>query len=66
MGGLELARVVQDRIPHVKILFMSGYLDHQGIREGILGCKRDFIGKPFSNDDLLFKVRTVLEEKRAA
>jgi PAS domain S-box-containing protein len=66
MGGLELARVFQDLIPRVKILLMSGYLDHQGIREGILECKREFIGKPFSNDDLLVKVRSVLEEKRVA
>jgi PAS domain S-box-containing protein len=66
MGGLELARVLQDLIPHVKILFMSGYLDHQGIRDGILAFKREFIGKPFSHDDLIAKVQSVLEAKRAA
>ncbi|HKP94507.1 MAG TPA: PAS domain-containing protein [Fibrobacteria bacterium] len=66
MGGLELARTLQDLLPGVKVLFMSGFTDHQHVREGILECNRDFIGKPFSHEDLLAKVQAVLEVKRAA
>ncbi|MDB5047283.1 MAG: Blue-light-activated protein [Fibrobacteres bacterium] len=66
MGGLELAQTLKNLVPHVKVLFMSGFIDHQQVRQGILECNREFIGKPFSHADLIAKVQSVLEVKRAA
>jgi two-component system, cell cycle sensor histidine kinase and response regulator CckA len=66
MGGLELAQTLQNLVPKVKVLFMSGFVDHQQVRQSILECNRDFIGKPFSNLDLIAKVQSVLETRRAA
>jgi two-component system, cell cycle sensor histidine kinase and response regulator CckA len=65
MGGLELAQTLQNLVPKVKVLFMSGFFDNQQVRQGILECNRDFIGKPFSHSDLIAKVESVLETRKA-
>ncbi|MDQ3000680.1 MAG: response regulator [Fibrobacterota bacterium] len=66
MGGLELAQTLQNLVPKVKVLFMSGFVDHHQVRQSILECNRDFIGKPFSHGDLIAKVQSVLEARQAA
>ncbi|MDB5104290.1 MAG: Blue-light-activated protein [Fibrobacteres bacterium] len=66
MGGLELAQTLEILDPKVKVLFMSGFIEHQHVRQGVLETNRAFIGKPFSHADLIAKVRSVLEVRRAA
>jgi two-component system cell cycle sensor histidine kinase/response regulator CckA len=66
MGGLELAQTLRHLVPQVKVLFMSGFVDHQQVRQSILECNRDFIGKPFSQADLIAKVQAVLDYRHAA
>lgn len=58
MGGAELARHLRAKSPALKLLCISGYpgSDHDN-----LGA--DFLAKPFSRDDLLAKVREVLDRK---
>ena len=58
-GGELLAKVTVVR-PRMKVLFMSGYTDDTIIHHGI---DRDFafIQKPVTSDQLMRKIRSVLE-----
>jgi CheY-like chemotaxis protein len=58
MGGLELARQLRTRRVTLKLLCISGY---PGSSETELS--EDFLAKPFSRDDLLKKVREVLDRR---
>ncbi len=60
MGGRELADRVVERLPKLKILFMTGYTDDELLRRGILDQGRAVIVKPFSPRDLLRRLREVL------
>ncbi len=56
MGGAELARQLQAKRSTLKLLCVSGY--PAGPEAGIMSA---FLAKPFSRDELLAKVREVLE-----
>lgn len=56
MGGAELAQHLRTRRATLKLLCISGY---PGSLSGDL--PGDFLAKPFSRDDLLNKVREVLD-----
>lgn len=56
MGGGELTRQMRTKYPTLKLLCISGY---PGADPEDLGV--DFLAKPFSRDDLLKKVREVLD-----
>ena len=58
MGGGELARQLQAKHPDLKLLCISGY---PGEEQETMAC--DFLAKPFSRDDLLVKVREVLDRQ---
>jgi two-component system cell cycle sensor histidine kinase/response regulator CckA len=58
MGGLELARHLRARRVSLKLLCISGY---PGSSETDLAT--DFLAKPFSREDLLKKVREVLDRR---
>jgi len=60
MGGVELADMVASEHPESRILFMTGHSDEIVSGKGILGKGREYIGKPFSQEDLLKKVRGIL------
>jgi DNA-binding response OmpR family regulator len=45
----------------MKVMFMSGYPDELVRRHGLLPGGREFLKKPFSLDELVGKVREVLE-----
>jgi len=61
MNGRELAtRVTYDR-PGTRVLFMSGYTDDAILRHGVLDAGAQFIGKPYSRDEITRKVRAVLD-----
>lgn len=58
MGGAELSRLLRERRRTLKLLAISGYtgtLDPE--------LTHDFLAKPFSRDDLLKKVREVLDRR---
>ncbi len=63
MDGRELADVVTDRMPHVKVLFASGYTDNHIAHRGILDKGIHFINKPFSIEQVAQKIRHILDEK---
>ena len=47
--------------PDIAILYMSGYTDDAVIRRGVLEEGMAFIQKPFGADDLVRRVREVLD-----
>ena len=62
MSGVELARRVLAARPEVRVLFVSGYAPEGAERETMLVDKRaSFLGKPFQPDDLLRKLRNLLD-----
>ena len=58
MGGAELARHLRARRKTLKLLCVSGYPGGADTQ-----LTSDFLAKPFSRDDLLAKVREVLDRK---
>jgi two-component system cell cycle sensor histidine kinase/response regulator CckA len=58
MGGAELAEQLRARRVSLKLLCISGY--PRGLPANFPG---DFLAKPFSRDDLLKKVREVLDRQ---
>ena len=58
MGGAELARQLRSRRRTLKLLCISGY---SGTAD--LEFSGDFLAKPFSRDELLTKVREILDRQ---
>jgi two-component system cell cycle sensor histidine kinase/response regulator CckA len=59
-GGVELAQHLRARRRTLKLICVSGY---PGGLESDSDLTSDFLAKPFSRDDLLAKVREVLDRK---
>jgi CheY-like chemotaxis protein len=58
MGGIELAQHLRARRRTLKLLCVSGYPG-----TAATDLTSDFLAKPFSRDDLLAKVREVLDRR---
>jgi PAS domain S-box-containing protein len=61
IGGRELASAVAARQHDIRVLFMSGYADDVIGDRGVVESGLDFIQKPFMSDNLLRRVREVLD-----
>ena len=61
MSGRELVAFLKVNQPHLKVLFMSGYVDDAVIRHGIIGATDAFLQKPFSPRALAGRVREILD-----
>ena len=61
MHGPEVAKAVVSKIPSIRVIFMSGYVDDARTREGLADATASFIQKPFSSEDLAHKVRAILD-----
>jgi signal transduction histidine kinase len=59
MSGADVARSVHSTKPALPTLFITGYADHRALR-GI--SETHIIGKPFTSDELAYKVRAALTE----
>jgi len=57
MGGAELAQHLRARRKTLKLIAISGYVSNPE------DLAADFLAKPFSRDDLLAKVREVLDRR---
>jgi PAS domain S-box-containing protein len=61
LDGPNLAGLVRERWPGIRILFMSGYADDRLTATGILRPRVDLVHKPFTGTSLLQRVRAVLD-----
>ena len=63
MNGGEMARLVQQLRPDIRVLFMSGYTDNAVLHNGELRKGLEFLQKPFTPTGLGKKIREILDEK---
>lgn len=63
MNGKELADEIQKGRPETKVLFISGYPREILSQQGILDSEIRLVQKPFEQDDLVMKIREVLDER---
>ena len=66
MSGRALAEMLGATQPGLTVLYMSGYTDDEIVRHGIVGAGIHLLHKPFSEDELIAKVREVLDVAQAA
>ncbi|RMG66934.1 MAG: response regulator [Nitrospirae bacterium] len=64
MSGRDLAERLSNKLPELKVLYMSGYTDDTVVRYGILKGQAYFISKPFTVKEIAKKVRQVLDNPR--
>jgi PAS domain S-box-containing protein len=62
INGMELARILLNRQPDLKILFMSGYSDRQVLNQEIKNENVSFLQKPFTAVSLNQKLRSLLKK----
>jgi DNA-binding NtrC family response regulator len=65
MRGPELGRRIQKARPEIKIIYMTGYLDHHEDEGGILE-EATILQKPFSRDSVVRHVSLALKGKMAS
>ena len=63
-NGRELADLLQPERPEMRVLYMSGYTGDAIANHGVLAERVAFLPKPFTLEDLLRKVRKVLDKER--
>ena len=61
LNGVELAEDLRAARPNLRVLFMSGYTDNAIVRSGLLDDRATFLQKPFTPEELLRKLRSVIE-----
>jgi signal transduction histidine kinase len=59
-SGFELFRRLHEKLPSLRVLFVSGYTDYAMLDETIVERDLAFLEKPFSAEGLVAKVRDVL------
>jgi PAS domain S-box-containing protein len=60
MRGPELARMLQEKIPDLRVVYISGYTGTSLVREGILEEGTVLVQKPFKLQDLAQVIRETL------
>ena len=61
-NGMEIFEEISKIDPGTKVIFISGYTPETIHKKGIIPSEVEFITKPFKKDDLLRKVREVLDK----
>jgi two-component system cell cycle sensor histidine kinase/response regulator CckA len=64
MSGLELADQLRKRWPELELIYMSGYAEGDKLDSRFETPEGSFLQKPFSADDLVLKVREVLDTRQ--
>jgi PAS domain S-box-containing protein len=62
--GKQLAESIKSRRPEIKIIYMSGYTDDIIVHHGVLTSGVEFLQKPLSPDDVVKKIRDVLDRDK--
>jgi PAS domain S-box-containing protein len=66
MGGGELVERLTARRPNLKVLYMSGYTNDEVLGRGVEESAAAFLHKPFTADQLMARVREVLDRTPAS
>ena len=61
MSGSELAEILRARLPGLAVLLMSGYVQDDFVRHGVVTEEVTLLHKPFTLADLAAKVRETLD-----
>jgi CheY-like chemotaxis protein len=61
MSGRELAETLLDHEPDLKVLYISGYTDDEVLQRGVRGREVPLMRKPFATEELVRRVRSVLD-----
>jgi CheY-like chemotaxis protein len=64
INGRELSEKLTDSRPDMKTLFCSGYTDNVIVLNGVIEKNINFIGKPYSMQNLAGKIREVIGCKK--
>jgi signal transduction histidine kinase len=64
MNGRILADEATRRLPHLKVLFTTGFSRNAVIHNNVLDRDVNFLAKPFTVEQLAFKVRGVLDRDK--
>jgi CheY-like chemotaxis protein len=56
MNGREMALLIQEALPALRVIFMSGYAEQALMEEGQLGGNFEYLQKPFTVGTLLRKL----------
>lgn len=62
LSGPEVAAALRQQRPALKVLYMSGYTNDSALRDRVSQAASAFLPKPFTPQELLSKVRAVLDE----
>ncbi len=65
MSGTAMVRRLTAERPGTRVLYMSGYTESAVACKGVSTSEMIFLQKPFKSDDLVAKVREVLESRPA-
>ena len=60
LKSTELARKARERMPHLAVLFTSGYSENAIVHSGRLDEHVELLSKPYSREELARKIRHVL------
>lgn len=63
-SGVVLAEKLAPFHPETKVLYVSGYTDDSVVPPGVRGLDHELLEKPFTREDLLRKVRALLDAPR--
>ena len=61
MSGIEVAAAFRQRLPRLRVLYMSGYANEILAREGVRDGQSAFLAKPFSPAELRAAVQHALK-----
>jgi CheY-like chemotaxis protein len=64
LNGRQLADKARERLPDLKVLYMTGYSRNAVVHQGRLDQGVDLLQKPISQAELAHRVRVVLDRKK--
>jgi YesN/AraC family two-component response regulator len=62
MNGQQMANRILEKLPELRVVFMSGYTEHALTREGQMEARFEYLQKPFTLQALSQKLTRVLGE----